>query len=206
MVPVQVMIPLDVRALCAYPLLNNIFRPLESKQCLGVDLELVTAVSSCARDSQCRSKHPATASENSSQTAFCARVAGADTSTAARARTGHGRCSFARRQIRWFRSIINHGNGVWFTDDPSYSLLLHYGQHVLGIAIDHESPPHRSHVGTSRTTSGADDAELAHARRVVPPEIKRIARSQDLLHPAHFADMPPLSFGIRHTRQSRLQQ
>lgn len=50
MVLVQVTIPLYARALCAYPLLNNIFRPPETNNALGL-IELATAASACARDS-----------------------------------------------------------------------------------------------------------------------------------------------------------
>ena len=101
--------------------------------------------------------------------------------------------------------ITGHCNGFRLTSDASDRRPLRFGQHVLGIAVYRESPPDRFGVGALRATAGADDAELAHARRIVPPEVECVARGQYFLDPAYFADVPPLRLGVTHMRQSHPQ-
>ena len=101
--------------------------------------------------------------------------------------------------------ITGQRNGFRLTSDSSDRRPLRFGEHVLGIAVYHESPPDRFDVGATRATAGADDAELAHSRRIVPPEVECVARGQNFLDPAYFADVPPLPLAVTHMRQSHPQ-
>jgi hypothetical protein len=98
-------------------------------------------------------------------------------------------------------SLIDYRNRFRLARNADDRRALHLGQHVRGVTVHRESPPHRSHIGASRAAPGADDAEAAHARRIVPAEVERCTWGQGCLDPTYLTDVPPLPLGATHTRK-----